>query len=103
MRLFFDLIRAGYVYNLKNKFGLKPLQNQDATDLKVDRNGGDENVVVSIAKHEMVSPCVMDMEPTDDKRFDTVLIKTSYKYGLFGSNGENDLFIRGDGKPMVTR
>lgn len=73
------------------------------TDIKVDRNGGDENVIVSATKHNLVSSCSLDMEPVDNKRFDTVLIKTSYKYGLFGSNGENDLFIRGDGKPMVTR
>ncbi len=47
-------------------------------DVKVDRNGGDENVIVSVAKHNLVSSCNLDMEPADDKHFDTVLIKTRF-------------------------
>ncbi|HEY0050135.1 MAG TPA: hypothetical protein VGB68_12650 [Pyrinomonadaceae bacterium] len=72
-------------------------------EIKVDRNGGDENVVVSITNHDIVPPCALDMESASDQRFDTVSINTSFKYGLLGSGGKGAVFIRSDGNPAVTR
>lgn len=75
-------------------------------DIKIDRNGGNENVVISGIRQKLDSQCVTDMQPVDDKRFEVLTVFLDYKYRSFikSYSGENfPVIIRGDGRPSIVK
>lgn len=70
-------------------------------DVKVERTGGSPNMVIDGIRHDIV-PCGEDFNPTDGKRFQTVLIFVNYKSRTAKGNSP-PIGLRGDGKPMVDK